>query len=215
VTITRGPEEVAMSTKAHGANGTAILRLRPRPKSSVAALLAVLGAVTMVTVASASSGPLLQSGRAGPYAGILVNSGHHSLYANTSERGGKIHCRGACFSFWPPVLVKNSVTSVTLGAGVKGKIGFIRRSSTTRQVTFNGFPVYRFSGDGAGQANGEGVPADGGTWYLVNAGSRSPSTTHVKVHHGTTTTTTAPHGTTTTSPNGTTTTGPTTTIYQY
>ncbi|GEM_PF-901516 len=210
-----------MSTKAHRTNGTATLRPRPRRGSSLAALLAVVAAVTVVGAASASSGPLLQSGHAGPYVGILVNSGQRSLYANTAERGGHIHCRAACISFWPPLLVTNSVTRVSLGSGVRGKIGFIRRSATTRQVTFNGFPVYRFSGDGAaGQATGEGIAADGGTWYLVNARSTSPSTTHVKVHHGTTTTTTTtvPYATTTTSPSGTTTTihsGTTTTIYNY
>jgi predicted lipoprotein with Yx(FWY)xxD motif len=181
-----------MSTESHRISGPAIAQRRPRRQSGLAALLAVLTTVATVSVASASSGfiPHLGKSSAGGYSGILVTSTHRSLYALTVESGVHIHCRAACLPFWPAFVVKSSVTAVTLGAGVKGKIGFVKRSATTKQVTFNGFPVYMFSGDsGAGQVNGEAVQADGGTWYLVRAGSSSASTTLMKVHSSTSTTT--------------------------
>ena len=44
-------------------------------------------------------------------------------------------------------------------------VGTIRRSDGTRQVTYAGHPLYRFSGDARrGQANGEGVHDFGAGW---------------------------------------------------
>jgi hypothetical protein len=51
------------------------------------------------------------------------------------------------------------------------------------QVTANGLPVYRFSGDSAaGDANGEGISSFGGVWHTVQAsgagaGASTPDTT--------------------------------------
>jgi predicted lipoprotein with Yx(FWY)xxD motif len=200
-----------MPTDPHGANGPSSARPRPHRRSGFAALLSVVAAVTMVSVASASSGPNppLNKANAGGYSGILVSSTHRSLYVLSVESGGHIRCRAACLSFWPPMIVKSSVTTVKIGNGVKGKIGFVRRSATTKQVTFNGFPVYWFSGDsGPNQVNGQGISLDGGMWSLVHAGSSSARSTRVKTIHTQTTTTTTP-ATTTTSPTSTTTPGST------
>ncbi len=171
-----------MPMEPHGANGPLQARIRPHRWSGWAALLSVLASVTLVSIASASSGPTapMEKSSAGGFSGILVTSNHRSLYVLSVEKGTHIHCRAACLTFWPPFLVKTSVTSVKIGNGVKGKIGFIKRSATTKQVTFNGFPVYWFSGDsGAGQVNGQAVRAYGGTWGLVHAGSTSATTTRV------------------------------------
>jgi len=68
------------------------------------------------------------------------------------------------------------------GPGVKGRIGFIARSKSMRQVTFNSYPLYRFAGDaGPATAKGEGLVSYGGTWYAIAARSRTPDATPVKV----------------------------------
>jgi predicted lipoprotein with Yx(FWY)xxD motif len=42
----------------------------------------------------------------------------------------------------------------------------------TKQVTFDGCPLYTFVKDtGAGQTHGEGIVAFGGTWGLLRASS--------------------------------------------
>jgi hypothetical protein len=94
------------------------------------------------------------------------------------------------------VLVKLSVAKVTLGANVKGKVGFYTRGMTMKQVTFNSYPLYTFSGDsGSLQSHGEGISGFGGTWYLVKASSSSASlTVFKKSSTDTTTTTIAPGG---------------------
>jgi predicted lipoprotein with Yx(FWY)xxD motif len=183
-----------MSRMSQIQHGPRIALHRPGRRSRLVALVAVVATVTALTVVSASSGtlPQLQRSNSGTYTGILVTSTHRSLYALSVETGGVIHCRSACTPFWPPFLVKSTVTSVSLGAGVKGKIGFVKRSATMKQVTFNGYPVYRYAGDsGPLQSHGEGIHADGGTWHLLHAGASTPSTTLVKVHTSPTTTTTS------------------------
>jgi len=145
-----------------------------------------LGGTATAAVASVprTTAPQLQATTVKPYTGILANAKRHSLYALSNESKGKLHCTGMCLTYWPPLLVSSSTKSVTVGKGVKGKIGFVKRSSTTKQVTFNGFPLYRYSGDtGAGQVSGEAIAADGGTWYLVSAAATTTSATQVKPKH--------------------------------
>lgn len=129
------------------------------------------------------------------YAGVLTSGTHHALYVLSSEKGGHIHCTTACLKSWPPILVKTKAVFVSTGKGVKGTFGEVKRSATVKQLTFNGYPVYTFSGDGgAYQANGQGIKADGGTWTLINAGAKSASTTRFTAHKSSVTTTTAKYG---------------------
>jgi predicted lipoprotein with Yx(FWY)xxD motif len=167
--------------------------------------LALAGsAVVLAPMVSASgaTSPTVKSANVAGFPGALVNHASKTLYVLSSEKGAKIKCSGACLSTWPPLLVKSTVTKVVLGANVKGKIGFVKRSATTKQVTFNSYPLYTFAGDsGALQSNGEGIAALGGTWYLVKASASSAGlTVFKKSSTGTTTTTLA--GTTTTSGSG-------------
>jgi predicted lipoprotein with Yx(FWY)xxD motif len=43
-------------------------------------------------------------------------------------------------------------------------VGTVTREDGTRQVTLNGWPLYRFGKDTPGAAKGEGV---GGTWHAI------------------------------------------------
>jgi predicted lipoprotein with Yx(FWY)xxD motif len=129
--------------------------------------------------------PLLQSASAAPYQSVLAASSNDSLYLLSVEVGAVIKCGAGCTSVWLPLLVTSSTTKIALGAGVKGKIGFVARSSTMDQVTFNSYPVYTYTGDsGPGQSNGEGIVADGGTWYLLHAGATTAATTSVAPSSG-------------------------------
>ena len=150
---------------------------------SAVVALAVGGTVIAATASTERhAASQLQSVTAGPYRGMLANSKAVSLYVLSAESAGKLHCTAAlCLKAWPPLLVRSATKSVSLGKGVKGRTGFLRRSSTMKQVTFNGYPVYRFSGDtGARQSNGEGIVADGGTWTLASASATTTVSTPVK-----------------------------------
>jgi predicted lipoprotein with Yx(FWY)xxD motif len=145
--------------------------------------------------ASGASSPVLKSAKVAGFPGALVNGSSRTLYVLSVEKGAKIKCTSPCTSTWPPFLVKKSVTTVALGAGVKGTIGFVSRSKTMKQVTFNSFPVYTYQGDsGKLQSNGEGITADGGTWTLVKAKASSAGATAYSKSGSTTTTTAAGGG---------------------
>ena len=56
-------------------------------------------------------------------------------------------------------------------SGITGKLGSIPAGAGKRQVTLNGWPLYYYVGDSAGQINGQGI---GGYWWLV-----SPTGAHI------------------------------------
>jgi predicted lipoprotein with Yx(FWY)xxD motif len=157
----------------------------------VAAVAASALVLAPLMSASGATSPVLKSASVPEFSGALVNHSSRTLYVLSAEKGAKIKCNAACLSTWPPLLVKTSVKSISLGVGVNGKIGFVTRSKTMKQVTFNSFPVYTYQGDtGALQSNGEGIGAFGGTWTLAKAKSKTPAATaYAPSSSGTTTTT--------------------------
>ena len=94
---------------------------------------------------------------------VLVNSKGMTLYYLTGEVGGKLLCSGSCLSLWPPATA--SAASPT-GAGLTGKLSTIALSSGKSQLTYNGWPLYLYSGDSKpGQTNGQGISfGSAGVW---------------------------------------------------
>ena len=139
-------------------------------------------AATLITVAcgSSSSSSSLPSASSSAVvktaavngATVLTNAAGFTLYWFAPDTATKSNCNGGCAKIWPPV--KGPVTA---GAGVTGKLGTITRSDGTVQATYNGHPLYTYTGDTApGQANGNGVNASGGLWYEVTAsGGTAPA----------------------------------------
>jgi predicted lipoprotein with Yx(FWY)xxD motif len=135
------------------------------------------------TNATTSFQAQLQAANITGFSGVLEANTSLTYYVLSDEVGGTLHCTGQCLSSWPPLLVGSATTAaeVSLGAGVDGKIGFVTRSATQKQVTFNSYPVYTFSGDtGPNQSNGQGITEPGGaTWHLVDASATTASSTSV------------------------------------
>ena len=131
-------------------------------------------------VSAGASTAVLQSVNVAGFPGALATSASKTLYVLSVEKGAKLKCKGACLSTWIPVTVKSSVSTISLGSNVKGKVGFVARSATTKQVTFNSYPLYTFIGDtGAKGSKGEGKAFDGGKWYIVKAASTSAAATPI------------------------------------
>ena len=97
---------------------------------------------------------------------ILVNSEGLSLYMFTedAQNSGISVCSGDCLANWPPLLTLDAPSA---GEGVDAALlGTIQRNDGSMQVTYNGWPLYLYSGDTApGDVNGQGV---GDKWYLVS-----------------------------------------------
>ena len=84
-----------------------------------------------------------------------------SLYVFDNDLAvpGTSTCNGGCATSWPPVLVTDGGAS-----GVAG-LGSILRNDGSVQATYNGRPLYFYSGDTSpGDTNGQGL---GGVWWTV------------------------------------------------
>ena len=120
---------------------------------------------------AASSGTALKTAKIGG-AAVLTSAKGFTLYWFAPDTPTTSKCNGSCATFWPPV--KGPATA---GAGVTGKLATIKRSDGSVQATYNGHPLYTYSGDTApGQAKGNGLNVNGGVWSEVTAsGTAAPA----------------------------------------
>jgi predicted lipoprotein with Yx(FWY)xxD motif len=104
----------------------------------------------------------------------LVNSQGRTLYLFQKDSGMTSACTGACATNWPPLRVNGKLTE---GSGADpALVGTITRSDGKPQVTYNGHPLYLFAGDQkAGDTNGEGVNAFGGSWFALDSAGNQVS----------------------------------------
>lgn len=102
---------------------------------------------------------------------VLVNGQGKTLYLLNSEKGGKITCTDAngCTKIWPDTELPKGMTAATAGSGVQASLlGTVKGDSGALYVTYNGWPLYTFSGDsGPAVAHGQGITSFGGTWYAL------------------------------------------------
>jgi len=114
-----------------------------------------VGSVTEVTI-NVASNPTL-----GNY---LVNGNGIAMYAFGKNTANTDNCSGVCPTIWPPVL---TLGSPNLGQGVDPSlVGEIPLSNGMQMVTYNGMPLYYYSGDGsASQVLGQGYL---NLWYVVS-----------------------------------------------
>ena len=98
---------------------------------------------------------------------ILADSKGNTLYLFKKDSGTKSACTGACASAWPPLRASGKPT---VGSGVNASmVSTTPRSDGKPQVTYNGHPLYTFSGDqNPGDTSGQGVNAFGALWYVVS-----------------------------------------------
>jgi predicted lipoprotein with Yx(FWY)xxD motif len=103
---------------------------------------------------------------------FLTGASGRSIYLWLGDHGMASSCSGACASVWPPVTTMGTAKA---GAGVDAaKLGTIKRSDGTTQVTYAGHPLYYYASDTAkGQTNGEDVNGFGAIWYLVQPSGAS------------------------------------------
>jgi len=110
---------------------------------------------TLITTASTSGGA------------VLTDGSGRAVYLWVKDTGNTSSCAGACASAWPPVTTTGTVTAS--GSASASDLSTITRSDGTKQVTYNGHPLYYYAGDsGAGMASGQGSDSFGAKWWLVS-----------------------------------------------
>jgi len=93
---------------------------------------------------------------------VLATSTGRTVYWFVIDTPGKSNCNGQCATFWPPVPFSAKPASSSL----PGKFGKVTRADGSKQLTYDGHPLYTFKQDtAAGQVNGNGINTSGGLWY--------------------------------------------------
>ena len=96
----------------------------------------------------------------------LVSGSGRAIYLRVADKRGRSHCKGACAKAWPPVV---STAAPIAGSGANSAdLGTTTRSDGSKQVTYNGHPLYFFLGDQTpGATYGQGSDNFGAKWWLV------------------------------------------------
>jgi predicted lipoprotein with Yx(FWY)xxD motif len=96
---------------------------------------------------------------------VLTNAKGFTLYSFAPDTPTTSKCYGSCAAYWPPV-----TGTTAAGAGLPGRVGTIKRTDGSEQLTYNGHPLYTYVGDSApGQARGNNLNLNGGLWHEVPA----------------------------------------------
>jgi len=115
---------------------------------------------------SASATALVISTHTGSAGTYLTDGSGRAVYMWVKDPMGKSVCDGACAGAWPPVTTTGTPT--VSGGAVAADLGTFTRSDGTKQVTYDGHPLYYFAGDsGPGMTAGQGLDGFGAKWWLV------------------------------------------------
>jgi predicted lipoprotein with Yx(FWY)xxD motif len=141
--------------------------------ATVCALLATVAVLGSACGGSSKSAPATSSNSTVATAdsavgSILVDRQGETLYLFAKDRGGASACSGACAKAWPPYAATGA--ALHPGSGLKASLlKSMTRADGTKQLTYNGHPLYTFSGDSkAGDINGQRSDAFGARWYVVS-----------------------------------------------
>lgn len=113
------------------------------------------------------------------YGQYLTDGIGMALYIFTADEqnGTNSACTGECADRWLAYVVEGDLEA---GEGIdQSLLGYVDRDDGTRQVTYNGWPLYYYAGDekpgdttqqvaSVGDVNGQGLEAFGGMWYLIS-----------------------------------------------
>jgi LPXTG-motif cell wall-anchored protein len=144
---------------------------------------ALLASLLLGAAAAAQGAATVSTAQSAQLGTILVGPNGKTLYHFTKDSYGQSVCSGPCAQLWPPLTVSGAPAA---GTGVTGKLGVITRADGSRQVTYNGAPLYYFAGDKKpGDTTGQGYKS---VWYVATptlalsaaqaapAGARLPKT---------------------------------------
>ncbi|MGA3038300.1 MAG: hypothetical protein ABSE64_12550 [Vulcanimicrobiaceae bacterium] len=119
---------------------------------------------------NATSSPLSTAQLAGSMG--YVSPAGFTVYVLSSDSFNNSTCTGACAGVWPVLVPPGAAASMSTGWS-----SFVRSDGKT-QLSYNGWPLYTYSGDSAaGQTNGNGITAFGGVWSVARPGEASAAGT--------------------------------------
>ncbi len=149
----------------------------PEATASAAASTPTAAAATAspTPTAPAGDGAAVRVATVGTLGKVLVDASGLTLYVfSKDEAGGTTSaCTAACATNWPPLAAPAGAIAPPEGA--TGTFATITRDDGSKQVTYAGWPLYRFAGDTApGDAKGQGLAS--GAWTVAIAAPEAAAT---------------------------------------
>jgi len=162
---------------------------RLRQTARLASVLALsVGGLLAAAVPAGASTSTITVAHNKTWGAILETGSGHTVYLFAKDSHDHSACTGACAKAWPPVLVAKG----TKPKGV-GNLGTIPRGAKA-QVTYEGMPLYTFTGDKhSGQVTGN-ITDKYGKWWAVNPTHPQTPPTRASTSSGTSGSTTAANG---------------------
>jgi predicted lipoprotein with Yx(FWY)xxD motif len=150
--------------------------MRRRMRRTVRGTLMVLGATAGLVLVGCGAADEGATGGANTGDGTVVATAQgalgtfltdvegRTLYLFTEDSPGVSTCADACLTAWPALLSEGApIAGMDADAAL---LGAITRDDGGVQVTYAGWPLYRYAGDAApGDTTGQGV---GGVWFAVS-----------------------------------------------
>ncbi|MDQ0994536.1 hypothetical protein [Streptomyces sp. V3I7] len=142
-----------------------IRALTGRPFGAAAAVAAVVACLGAAPAAAPQPPPLTlmvaESATMGP---VYTDPDGHTVYRyDPEEATGTVACLGACTDTRRPLYARPG-TELRLPPGLTGALGTVTRpDGSGEQVTYDGSPLYTFTGDGQ-PADTRGVDLD---WHVI------------------------------------------------
>jgi predicted lipoprotein with Yx(FWY)xxD motif len=134
----------------------------------IASLLGGCAGSTMLAHSTTNLGYEIAVGHVPGLGSVVVSGSDMTLYLYVPDDRGASRCTRICAVDWPPLISIGGKQSARFGPGIDpALVGSVRRAGGSLQVTYNGWPLYRFGFEtGPGAASGEGD--DMGLWYAVS-----------------------------------------------
>ncbi|MDH6576113.1 hypothetical protein [Kitasatospora sp. MAP5-34] len=147
------------SGSSHSSGAATTTPAAPTAPSTVPATPA-----TPSTPAAPAGQTVLRTATSGTLGTIVTDGSGFTLYRfdQDTAQPSMSNCNGACATLWPPE--KAAGTPQLKGIDAK-LVGTVTRSDGSKQVTLNGWPLYRYSPDTKpGDTKGQGF---GGIWFAA------------------------------------------------
>lgn len=148
--------------------------------ATVAAL--ALG-ITATVVFMNRDTPVVDAGPArvevGTIAGIgevLVDGQGRTLYLFEPDEATQVTCTGGCADKWPPLVAMEGAEPEVGGSVDAAVVSTVADEVGAEVLTFEDWPLYRYTSDEVGEASGTGKDQNGGVWWaLTPSGERVPA----------------------------------------
>jgi predicted lipoprotein with Yx(FWY)xxD motif len=113
-----------------------------------------------------SSATAIVETHSGPAGTFLTDGSGKTLYMFASDTATTSTCTGTCVTYWPPLTTTGAPSAS--GSAASTMLATITRSDGSKQVTYDGHPLYYFKQDSAaGDTKGQGNSNFGAKWWLL------------------------------------------------